>query len=303
MKSKILVVLFIIFTPFITCQSGENEITEPQSPQPTIEQFVEETDLSDLSDLPTDPNYIKVVSLKGENPSPYGYVLRKPEAFGEDGLKYPVLICLHGVGSRGNSQNNPNDINKVDQNSAIRAIKIGAWNPAVPVAVFAPQTNNNWNPNQLQNFIEYIKSNYANATKTNRIYISGFSMGGFGAWSYLEEFGYQNSLIAAAVSMAGAPDGIENVEPLKMMPFWAFHGDKDPTVSVNRSIQVVASFKALYPSQNHQKLTVFTQDDFEGQFHRIDNGIYDRTFFNKNHTGNIFDQDVINWMLRFKRND
>ena len=45
MKSKILVVLFIIFTPFITCQSGENEITEPQSPQPTIEQFVEETDL------------------------------------------------------------------------------------------------------------------------------------------------------------------------------------------------------------------------------------------------------------------
>ena len=78
MKSKILVVLFIIFTPFITCQYSENEITEPQSPQPTIEQFVEETDLSDLSDLPTDPNYIKVVSLKGENPSPYGYVLRKP---------------------------------------------------------------------------------------------------------------------------------------------------------------------------------------------------------------------------------
>lgn len=135
MKSIILVVLLIVFTPFVTCQSSENEITEPQSPQPSIEQFLEETDLSDLSDLPTDPNYIKVVSLKGETPSPYGYVLRKPENFGEDGLKYPVLICLHGVGSRGNSQNNPNDINKVDQNSAIRAIKIGAWNPAVPVAV------------------------------------------------------------------------------------------------------------------------------------------------------------------------
>ncbi len=66
MKTKIFVVLFVVFTPFISCQSNENEITELQNPPSTIEQFVEETDLSDVSDLPTDPNYIKVVSLKGE---------------------------------------------------------------------------------------------------------------------------------------------------------------------------------------------------------------------------------------------
>jgi hypothetical protein len=85
------------------------------------------------------------------------------------------------------------------------------------------------------------------------------------------------------------------------MPFWAFHGQKDPTVPVTRSTNIVNAFRAKYPGQLHQKLTIFTQDDFDAKYHRIDHGVFDRTFWEKNHTGDVFETDVMNWLLQYKR--
>lgn len=295
---------FAIATQITACQSNDDTETENPIEDPTneIEQLITVSDNTDLTNLPTSSNYIKEQSLKGENSSPYGYIVRKPEGFGQDGLKYPILIYLHGSGSKGNSANNPEDINKVDRDGAIRAIKIGLWNPKVAMPVFAPQSSTSWNPIHVKSFIEYLINLYPNSINTNRIYISGFSMGAMGTWTYLDKYGYENSLVAAAVTMAGAKDEC-NVEALKLMPFWVFHGQKDGTVPVSKSLNLVHNFRALYPSQNHQKLTLFTQDDFDGQYHRIDHGVYDRTSWNKSHTGDVFDVDVVNWMLQYKRKD
>jgi len=296
-----------IFTCIITiqiaaCQQSDdikagipNDVTTTE-----IEQLAPVSDDTDLVNLPTSATYVKEQSLKGENTSPYGYVVRRPEGFGSDGLKYPILIYLHGAGSKGNSNTNPADINKVDKDGAIRAIKIGVWNPKVAIPVFAPQSSTSWNASNIKSFINYLIKTYPNAINTNRIYLSGFSMGAMGTWTYLDKYGYENSLIAATVTMAGAKDEC-NVEALKLMPFWAFHGQKDGTVPANKTINLVDSFRAHYPSQEHQKLTLFTQDDFSGQYHRIDHGVYDHTSWEKNHTGDIFDMDVVNWMLQYKR--
>ena len=97
---------------------------------------------------------------------------------------------MHGVGSRGNSANNPNDLNKVDQGAAIRAIKLGLWNPMVDLPVFVPQTSTTWKPAEVKNFIQYLIETYPTAINKHRIYIGGFSMGGAGVWSYLDRFGY-----------------------------------------------------------------------------------------------------------------
>ena len=35
----------------------------------------------------------------------------------------------------------------------------------------------------------------------------------------------------------------------------------------------------------------------------IDDGVYDRTSWDKSQTGDEFNVDVVNWMLQFKRND
>ena len=269
---------------------------------PEVTQLVSVSDAVDLANLPTSATYVKEQSLKGENTSPYGYVVRRPEGFGSDGLKYPILIYLHGAGSKGNSKTDPADINKVDKDGAIRTLKLGLWNPKVAIPVFAPQSSTSWNASNIKSFINYLINTYPNAINTKRIYLSGFSMGAMGTWTYLDKYGYENSLIAAAVTMAGAKDEC-NVEALKLMPFWAFHGQKDGTVPANKTINLVDSFRAQYPMQEHQKLTLFTQDDFDGQYHRIDHGVYDRTSWSKNHTGDIFEMDVMNWMLQYKRND
>ena len=303
-RLKIIFTLIIV-TQIAACQTSDDSIlsdTIIENPTPEIEQLVEISDDSDLDNLPTNAVYIKEQSLNGENTSPYGYVVRRPEGFGSDGLKYQILIYLHGVGSKGNSNTNPDDINKVDKDGAIRAIKLGVCNPKVAMPVFAPQSNTSWNANHVKSFINYLINTHPNAINTNRIYLSGFSMGAMGTWTYLDTFGYENNLIAAAVTMAGAKDEC-NVEALKLMPFWAFHGQKDGAVPVDKTIDLVDDFRAKYPSQVHQKLTLFTQDDFDGQYHRIDYGVYDRTSWDKNHTGDIFDMDVVNWMLQYKRND
>ena len=282
MNIKILLYVILPFQ-FIACQSNnEMEGNHDQDNTLDVEQLVSVSDNSDLTALPSNTpstNYVKEQSLKGDNPSPYGYIVRRPEGFGNDGLEYTILIFLHGVGSRGNSANNPNDLNKVDQGAAIRAIKLGLWNPMVDLPVFVPQTSTTWKPAEVKNFIQYLIETYPTAINKHRIYIGGFSMGGAGVWSYLDRFGYEDSLVAAAVSLAGAGDITIDVESLKRMPFWAFHGQKDPTVPVTRSTNIVNAFRAKYPGQLHQKLTIFTQDDFDAKYHLIDHGVFDRTFW------------------------
>ena len=311
MDLRIITFLLLILVNVVSCQTQEEnaevgmaEVIDEPSEKPNINmgQLVEVHDDDDLDLLPKTMNYVKEQSLKGANSSPYGYVIRKPESFGQDGKKYPILIYLHGVGSRGNSNSNPNDLSKVDKDGAIRAIKLGMWNPKVAMPVIAPQTNTNWKPSDVKEFIDYVVETYKTAVNIDRVYLAGFSMGGFGVWSYLDFYGYEDSMLAAVVSMAGAGENSgENIEALKYMPFWVFHGKKDPTVSYTRSLGVVSKFRSTYNLQKHQKLTLFDQDDFEGNYHRIDHGVFDRTFWNKNTSGDIFNVDVMNWLLQYKR--
>lgn len=57
----------------------------------------------------------------------------------------------------------------------------------------------------------------------DRIYIIGLSMGGFGVWEFTAR---QPNLFAAAVPMAGYSDPSQ-IENIKHIPFWIFHGSTD----------------------------------------------------------------------------
>jgi Predicted peptidase len=161
MKYKSILIL-IIAAQMTACQQKDDfETSESDDDIITkVEQFVGISDDTDLANLPTSATYIKEQSLKGKNTSPYGYIVRKPEGFSSDGLKYPILVYLHGAGSRGNSENNPTDINKVDKDGAIRVIKIGLWNPKVAMPVFAPQSSTQWNASNVKSFINYLINTY-----------------------------------------------------------------------------------------------------------------------------------------------
>ncbi|WP_298422688.1 prolyl oligopeptidase family serine peptidase [uncultured Kordia sp.] len=62
-----------------------------------------------------------------------------------------------------------------------------------------------------------------NNIDANRIYILGLSMGGFGTWEFVAR---KPQLFAAAVPMAGYSDPSQ-IETIKHIPFWIFHGNID----------------------------------------------------------------------------
>jgi len=65
----------------------------------------------------------------------------------------------------------------------------------------------------------------------DRIYLIGLSMGGFGTWEFTAR---RPDLFAAAVPMAGFSDPGQ-VEKIKNIPYWIFHGDADKSNPVEGS--------------------------------------------------------------------
>lgn len=93
---------------------------------------------------------------------------------------------------------------------------------------------------------------------TNRIYITGVSMGGFGTYDAIERY---PDLFAAAVPVCGGGD-ISRAASIAHIPIWIFHGSEDKVVNSNLSLEmVVALTKAgahpgftLYPEVGHYSM-------------------------------------------------
>jgi len=88
-----------------------------------------------------------------------------------------------------------------------------------------------------------------------RIYITGYSMGGFGAWEAIER---RPDLFAAAVPVCGGGDETRAYRTARM-PIWAFHGALDQIVKVSRSRNMIDAIVLAggmpryteYPEINH----------------------------------------------------
>lgn len=163
--------------------------------------------------------------------------------------KYPLVVFLHGSGERGTD------------NEA--QLKWGAMNFATDQAmaahqaiVLAPQCppgarwdnferpgkgsrklTLNADPSKqailLVNLIGQLSRQMA--IDTNRIYITGLSMGGFGTFDLIQRY---PSLFAAAVPVCGGGDSTK-VASIAHLPIWVFHGAEDPSVDVKMSDDMV----------------------------------------------------------------
>ena len=88
-----------------------------------------------------------------------------------------------------------------------------------------------------------------------RLYITGYSMGGFGAWEAIER---RPDLFAAAVPVCGGGDEAKAFRAARM-PVWAFHGALDKIVKVSRSRNMIDAIVLAggmpryteYPDINH----------------------------------------------------
>ena len=170
----------------------------------------------------------------------------------ESGKKYPVILFLHGSGSRSD------DVNKLAANPFF---KITAEHKDFPFILIAPQAlvNTTW-----YDFMPTLKRLVAGIYKRDdvdaeRVYAMGASMGGYGTWQLAMSI---PEAFAAIVPICGG--GMAwNTGRLANVDVWAFHGAKDGCVLCSESERMVAETNrrggtaklTIYPENSHDAWT------------------------------------------------
>lgn len=165
-----------------------------------------------------------------------------------DGAKvHPLVVCLHGINERGT-----NNEGQLDSSGARFFAQPDRYEKR-PCFIVAPQCPPDlfWSGAPADDVIEMIEElGEALPIDEDRIYILGYSMGGYGVWSLL---GKEPDLFAAAVPIAGGGNPSDARE-MKNVPIWAFHGDKDDVVKVEETRKMV---EALEKARANYKYTEF----------------------------------------------
>ena len=178
------------------------------------------------------------------------YVVRYPNGYNA-GKKCPVIIFLHGAGTRGD------DLELLIGNNFFEITEKYCDFPFIAVA---PQCSaNTWFDvfEQLERLV--VKISNEDFCDKKRIYLMGNSMGGYGTWQLAMSL---PELFAAIVPICGG--GMYwNAGRLINVPVWAFHGEQDMTVKVEESIKMVEAVNkkggnaklTIYPDRQHDSWT------------------------------------------------
>ncbi|MEO2009132.1 MAG: alpha/beta fold hydrolase [Pirellulaceae bacterium] len=165
--------------------------------------------------------------------------------------KYPLVIFLHGAGERGTD-------NKSQLKYLPEPMATSAMRKAFPCFLLAPQcrkekqwVNVPWGDkqstpmdetpsHQLRTVVEMIKVTLAEQpVDRQRVYVTGLSMGGYGAWELAAR---HPDRVAALAPICGGGDE-KQAKKFAKMPIWAFHGDKDGAVPVGRARSMVEAIR------------------------------------------------------------
>ena len=179
----------------------------------------------------------------------YHYSAYLPKDYSTDGNKrWPLLIVLHGSGERGATDQH------LQENSAFAPMLEYTKDkyPMITVIPHCPE-DQEWEGVIIKDIIETLNAQYRIDPK--RIYLTGYSMGGFGTFLAAAEY---PDLFAAIAPICGGGDPSDAVS-YRNLPVWAFHGDKDPSVPMQESVQMVDAIRkaggdaklTLYPGVGH----------------------------------------------------
>lgn len=191
------------------------------------------------------------------------YSLYLPNEYGQDkSRRWPLVIFLHGAGERGD------DLEKLKVHGPPKLVAHGKQFPFI---LLSPQCPDGtwWNNeiDELVNLIDNIEENYR--VDKSRIYLTGISMGGYGSWGLAAA---QPERFAAVAPICGGGDP-KTAHLIKDIPIWTLHGDKDPTVPLAKSQEMVDAIRAaggnpqftIYPRIGHDSWTrTYESDEFWG---------------------------------------
>jgi predicted peptidase len=211
----------------------------------------------------------RTVSISGKS---YRYQVYVPADF-RSKESWPVILFLHGSGERGSDGLLQTDVgfpHAIRQNSS-----------RFPFVVVIPQCSKDaiWSAPDME--AQALAALDASIKEfhgdRNRVYLTGMSMGGYGAWQFaIDNPGRFAALVPICggvrppgdwpelrVKIPASPSGDPYAEEVARLvgktPIWIFHGDADDSVPVEESRRMAAALKAAgadfkyteYPGVGH----------------------------------------------------
>ncbi|MDR0611068.1 MAG: prolyl oligopeptidase family serine peptidase [Planctomycetaceae bacterium] len=200
--------------------------------------------------------------------APLDYKIHVPRGFYSLGCRRPLIIFLHGAGNVGK------DVEEIKEDLVNHLTPEMKRNFSF-VVISPANWKHGWKTPQILQILEQVTVRWN--IDPNRIYLTGYSMGGFGTFQIACD---SPETFAAIVSVAGGGQPMR-AERLNNVPTWAFHGDVDNVVSYDNSAKMIEAMQKT--GCKEVKLTTL-----ENAGHCIMNEVYSKP-------------EIYHWMLEKKR--
>jgi predicted peptidase len=166
------------------------------------------------------------------------YRLSRPIDFDRT-KKYPVILSLHGAGGRGTDNKK-----QIVDSKWLGYLAGEEIRKNYASYILAPQSAGLWDEKQLDALKSVIKD--LPSVDLSRIYVLGHSMGGHGTYLFIQ---FDPTYFAAAAPSAGSglpeTEDFIDVNKIKNIPIWAFHGDADTRCPYEKDQKVFESMKKV----------------------------------------------------------
>jgi predicted peptidase len=239
--------------------------------------------------------------------SSIGFLEFRPANYGKE--LHPLIIFLHGRDERGNGFS---AVHKVAANGIPKLCAKGATmrflhnGTASSFVVLSPQLHQRygaWPVFYVAEMIAYAKANLH--IDTNRIYLTGMSLGGGGVWAAISDNPALTDAMAAAAPVCGTSELNDNnfrafTAPAQL-PIWAFHSMDDKTVPVQNTehAEVLGNICRLSPPM---KITYYKNGGHASAWlNAYDTG--HKTFIVKGGGKYIAKPNLYEWLLSNARNN
>ena len=190
------------------------------------------------------------------------YSLFLPKRYEAGGTnRWPLILFLHGAGERGTN------VWRATVHGPTKYIKKNPDFPFILVTPVCPD-GHKWSDEIVLGILDSVIAKYS--VDTNRIYLTGLSMGGYATWSLATTFPERFAAVAPICGGEGTIGMILTMgdkvkgPALKKLPVWAFHGAKDNVVALEQSERMVQALKnigntnvnlTVYPKAMHDSWT------------------------------------------------
>jgi hypothetical protein len=163
----------------------------------------------------------------------YHYISYTPKEYNTDTLKkWPLIIFLHGGSRRGS------ELTKLYADGIPDQIYRGRQFPFIIIAPQCPEHIRWSTENWFENLYKEVNNRYR--IDTNRVYLTGFSLGGSGTWYIATKYPDKFAAIAPMSGFTSHMDFIDkNIDRLTDIPIWAFHGKTDDVVPFEETERMI----------------------------------------------------------------